>query len=158
MVLFMFLSHKGIFTWLNCRIPGHFGPPHFHVSAGFEIEAKHNRRYSYSMTCKWVAGYSEVTPRILCIPPKFLLPFSVFFPLFSAFFARRKQLKWMVQGQLFAVHFQHLKFEKKKRKKSKQSDRKRFSTYTKKSLVHCHATQDVFITPYSILKLRDNRR
>ena len=52
-----------------------------------------------------MAGYSEVTPRILCIPPKFLLPFLVFFPLFSAFFAHRKQLKWMVQGHLTFPEF-----------------------------------------------------
>ena len=49
-----------IFGRLNFRIPRNFGPPHLHVSGGFED--LRSKIYSYSMTCKWVEGYSEVAP------------------------------------------------------------------------------------------------
>ena len=41
----------------------------------------------------------------LCIPRKILLPFPVFFLLFSSCFAHRKQSKWILQGHLTFPEF-----------------------------------------------------
>ena len=41
----------------------------------------------------------------LCIPRKILLPFLVFFPLFSSCFTHRKQSKWILQGHLTFPEF-----------------------------------------------------
>ena len=35
-IITLFRVYLSKINWLNCRIPGHFGPPHLHVSGGFE--------------------------------------------------------------------------------------------------------------------------